>query len=42
MGFTGKETLVIDQSIVSRFDDQRGSIRDYATDGFWKTVEHSF
>ena len=42
MGFTGNETLVIDQSIVSRFADQRGSIRDYATDGSGRQLSIPF
>lgn len=42
MGITGKETLIIDQSITSKFSEERGSIRDYALDGSGRQLQIVF
>lgn len=39
---TGNETLIIDQSITSKFAEERGSIRDYALDGSGRQLRFEF
>ncbi len=42
MGRSGNETLIVDKSIIERFTDERGSIRDYATDGSGRQLQFVF
>lgn len=42
MGLTGSEALVVDKSITTRFAEEKGSIRDYATDGSGRALRFDF